>query len=275
MKLKRYAIFRWYLLWAILTIGCLRLGLAADDDLKGNRPASAHSDISGMFSSTMSSGQVKPGGWFIEGTTASERLFLNRTNNLASGDQLRGMALISMDLDSQEPSDGTFGIEYGNATTLLGRIVGGYTRPYFGDRLSIGYQYWKLKERVEATASHFIYGRWDHSSRAEWALTAMYGFPCDGCKSAGLVEFRMTDSWPIPGVRGATRLIPLVGVSYGVNYYGTAKLRTAFALGIGVTREIHRRVRLGLNLEGQRHLGGNETKDLDRTWGSAVVDFLF
>ena len=132
-----------------------------------------------------------------------------------------------------------------------------------------------MQETVKATASHYIYSRWNHSSRAEWALTVMYGFPCDGCKYAGMAEFRMTDSWPIPGVRGATRLIPLVGVSYGVNYYDTAKRRTALALGIGITQQVNRRVRLGLNLEGQRHLRGTENEALDKAWVNAVVDFLF
>jgi hypothetical protein len=207
--------------------------------------------------------------------TAMQRLVVTRTNNLASGDHLQGMALISMDLDSREPGDGAFGIEYGNGTSIPGKIVRGYSRPYFSDSVSVGYQYWKLREEIGPTASHYVYGRWNHFSRADWALTAMVGFPSDGRQSAGLVEFRMTDSWAIPGVGDATRLIPLVGVAYGVNWYSAVHDGTVMAFGIGVRQELHRRVRLGLNLEGQRRLSGDETRILNKGWVSAAVDILF
>ncbi len=253
----------------------LNAGFAADDDFREFHSLSEEQTYSGIFSSVITSRHLKPGGRIIGGVTTTQSLILSRNNNLAEEDQILAIAMMSTDIEDREPSDETFGIEYGAKTKLLSRIVGGYVRPYFNDRLSVGCRYWKLRKEAGSTPSHLIYGRWNHSSRADWALTAMYGFPRDRRQSSGLLEFQMNDFWALPGMGDATRLIPHVGVAYGVNWFDAVHDGTVITLGIGLKRRINRYIRFGLNIEGQRRLNGNKSAIYNKSWSGAVMDILF
>jgi hypothetical protein len=262
------------LLPVILALGLLGSGLAAEDDPQ-TQDTSGRPSYAGALSLTCESKHFKPGNWVIGGAAATQALSLTRTNNLAPRDQLRAIFLTGFDLESGGLSDGTFGIEYGNETSLLGKIVGGYTRPHFRDRLSAGYQHWHLREEAAETPSDFVYGRWDHFSRAEWSLTGMYGFPAKGRDSAGLVEFTMTDSLPLSANECSLRLIPLVGVAYGVNWFGLTQDGAIMRAGLSLRRELNRGVGLELDLEGYRRLSGDETKIPHAARIALVVDLAF
>jgi hypothetical protein len=180
---------------------------------RGEKP-----DLEGFISTNFATGYVDRRDFISdkEGPVNGCFFVMNKKNDFLEGDNISTGVISDFSVLNGKTLEADFFLNYSFTTDVMKKIMGGYNNETYGDRISLGYEYW-LNNFEGGKSQNIGTWEWFHNSRAD--LDFKYYFPLDQIGNSGLLSFTISKKVPVWNFgEGKLSIIPNLNLCYCHNW---------------------------------------------------------